>query len=99
MNDEPFKIRTERRGADIDIQHKQLFSDRLRECAGEITTARTGRQIRETLSEAFILLSDAIREDEIPVQKLMMRCYLKGFFVGAVIIQAIIILFSQILGC
>lgn len=75
----------------MDIGSRNYLSDKLRQCAGSIAEARTGKEMRETLIEGFIMLSDAIREDEIPVRQLMRSCYLKGAFIGAVAIQAVII--------
>ena len=75
----------------MDSRDKEYFSDQLRKCGENITEARTGKEMRETLTEGFILLSDAVMEDEIPVRRLMRSCYLKGAFIGSVITQAIII--------
>ena len=76
----------------MDTWDRKYFSDQLRRCAGNITVADSGREIRKALTEGFILLSDAVREEEIPVIRLVRSCYLKGAFIGSVITQVIIII-------
>lgn len=76
----------------MDIGRRNYLSDKLRKCAGSITEAYTGKELREILTEGFILLSDAVMEDEIPVRRLMQSCYLKGAVIGSVITQVVIII-------
>ena len=71
---------------------RNYFSNKLRKCAGDIAEARSGREIREILTEGFILLSDAVREEEIPTRSLLKSSYLKGAFVGSVLTEVIIII-------
>lgn len=79
---------------EMDIGSSKYFSDKLRNCAGSITEVRTGKEMREILTEGFILMADAVMEDEITVRRLIRSCYLKGAFIGSVITQVVIIIAS-----
>lgn len=76
----------------MDSWNRKYFSDELRECAASLASAHTGKELRQAIAEGFILIADAVREDEIPVKRLMRSCYLRGAFIGAVLAQAIIII-------
>ena len=69
---------------------KKEVAKELRKNAGIIASARYGKEIRNAMSNSLEALASFTDEEELPVKKIMDRCYLKGITWGIGIAVCII---------
>lgn len=71
---------------------RKLIADSIRKNAGKIEAARRGEDLRAAICESLNGVAALLDAEEIPIRKLVAKCYLKGIFIGAVIMQAIFLI-------
>lgn len=71
---------------------KNKIAKELRENAGIIASEKSGQKIRNALCNSLIDLATLIEDEEIPLKRSMYSCYLKGAFMGTVILQIVIVI-------
>lgn len=75
---------------------KKEVAQELRKSAGIIASAHYGKEIRNAMSNSLETLASFIEEEELPVKKVMNRCYLRGITWGIGIAVCIIMVLTMI---